>query len=381
MDFGWSREQQDLRKATIEFARSALQDDLVERDRTKSFSRELWNRCAEFGVQGMPFPREHGGGGYDILTTIYVMEALGYGCKDNGLIFGINAQMWSVQMPIYRYGSDEQRAKYLPGLCDGSLIGSHGMTEPDSGSDAFALRATAKSGSDGYVLNGTKTFVTNAQAADIFLIFANIATGRDPVGITGFVVERDTPGLSISRSIEKMGLRTCSLAEVALDNCHVRPGNRLGREGHGGRIFNDSMEWERSCILASCVGAMERQLESCLEYASVRKQFGKPIGKFQAIANRLVAMKLRHETARLLLYKAAWSRQNGLRGTGEAAMAKLHISHALVESCLDAIQVHGGYGYTTEFELERDLRDAVGSTLYSGTSEIQKLIIARELHL
>jgi hypothetical protein len=271
------------------------------------------------------------------------MEALGFACRDNGLIFGINAQMWSVQMPIYRYGSDEQRSKYLPRLCNGTLIGAHGMTEPDSGSDAFSLRATAEPTNSGYVLNGTKTFVSNAESADVFLIFANVGAGMDPLGITGFLVDRDTPGLRVSRPIEKMGLRTCSLAEVALEDCRVGVESRLGREGRGGQIFNDSMEWERSCILAGCVGAMERQLESCLEYARLRRQFGKPIGQFQSIANRLVAMKVRHETARLLLYKAAWTRQAGIPSKSEAAMAKLYISQALVESCLDAVQIHGGY--------------------------------------
>jgi hypothetical protein len=381
MDFSWTQEQIELRKATIDFARASLQDGLIERDRRKEFSRELWNECAGFGIQGLPFPKNYGGGGFDIVTTISVMEALGFACRDNGLIFGINAQMWSVQMPIYRYGSDEQRSKYLPRLCNGTLIGAHGMTEPDSGSDAFSLRATAEPTNSGYVLNGTKTFVSNAESADVFLIFANVGAGMDPLGITGFLVDRDTPGLRVSRPIEKMGLRTCSLAEVALEDCRVGVESRLGREGRGGQIFNDSMEWERSCILAGCVGAMERQLESCLEYARLRRQFGKPIGQFQSIANRLVAMKVRHETARLLLYKAAWTRQAGIPSKSEAAMAKLYISQALVESCLDAVQIHGGYGYTTEFEFERDLRDAVGSTLYSGTSEIQKLIIARSLRI
>jgi alkylation response protein AidB-like acyl-CoA dehydrogenase len=381
MNFSLSREQLELRKATIEFARTSLADGLIERDRRKEFSRELWNECARFGIQGLPFPKEHGGGEQDIVTTVCIMEALGNACRDNGLIFGINAQMWSVQMPIFRHGSDAHRKKYLPGLCDGSLIGAHGMTEPDSGSDAFAMRTTAEPRNGGYVLNGTKTFVSNAEAADVFLVFANVGQALDPLGITGFLLDRDTPGLRVSRPIEKMGLRTCSLGEVSFEDCYVSSESRLGREGRGGQIFNDSMEWERSCILAGSVGAMERQLESCLEYARLRRQFGKPIGQFQSISNRLVAMKLRHETARLLLYKAAWMKQEGIPSKSAASMAKLYISQALVESCLDAVQIHGGYGYTTEYELERDLRDAVGSTLYSGTSEIQKLIIARDLRV
>jgi alkylation response protein AidB-like acyl-CoA dehydrogenase len=201
------------------------------------------------------------------------------------------------------------------------------------------------------------------------------------MGVTAFIVERDFPGFRVGRDIEKMGLRTAPMAELILEDCRVPVENRLGREGNGAAVFEDTVEWERTCILASILGGMERQLEQCVKYSRERKQFGKPIGKFQSIANKIVDMKVRMETARLLLYKVAWKKQTHGKAAMEAAIAKLYLAEAWINSCLDAVQIHGGYGYTTEYEVERDLRDAVGSTLYSGTSEIQRNIIARYLGL
>ncbi|MGE0352452.1 MAG: acyl-CoA dehydrogenase family protein [Gemmatimonadales bacterium] len=382
MDFSWSAEQLEFRDAVIDFARKALQDDLIQRDREHRFSRELWTRCAEFGIQGLPFPEAYGGTGSDILTTILAMEALGCACRDNGLLFGLAAQMWSVQMPIHKFGTEAARAKYLTRLCRGEWIGAHAMSEPDSGSDAFALRTTATKDGDHYVLTGTKTFVSNGPAADCFLVFATIDRAKGFLGLTGFIVDRDTPGLSVSREIEKMGLRTSPMAEVVFQECRVPAENRIGREGRGGAVFNDSMEWERACILAHYIGGMERQLEAAVKYCHERRQFGKPIGEFQSVANRLTEMKVRLETARLMLYRAAWSKQEGRADGGlMAAIVKLYLSESWVRSCLDAVQVHGGYGFTTEYEVERDLRDSIGGTLYSGTSEIQRNLIARYLGL
>jgi alkylation response protein AidB-like acyl-CoA dehydrogenase len=377
MDFDWSAEQQELRDAVIGFARSRLGQDLAGRDRSHRFSREAWSLCAEFGIQGLPFPQSYGGSGESALTTVMAMEALGYGCRDNGLLFGISAQMWSVQMPILHFGTESQREQYLPRLCSGEFIGAHGMSEPDSGSDAFSLRTMARRDGDEYVLNGTKTFVSNGPVADVFLIFATVDPALGALGITGFLLARDTPGLTIGRPIEKMGLRTSPMAELHLDDCRVSADCRLGREGRGAGIFNDSMEWERACILAGALGAMQRQLDACVRYAHERHQFGRSIGDNQSISNRLSDMAVRIETGRLLLYRAAWLKQKGMPTSTAAAMAKLHISESWVQSCLDAVQIHGGYGFTTEYEIERDLRDSVGSTLYSGTSEIQRAIIAR----
>jgi alkylation response protein AidB-like acyl-CoA dehydrogenase len=379
MDFSWSSEQLELYDAVVRFARGSLNDDLVQRDRERTFSRDFWTLCADFGIQGLPFSEHDGGGGHDILTTILALEGLGYGCADQGLLFGIAAQMWSVQMPIARFGTPAQRAEFLPRLCSGEWIGAHGMSEPDSGSDAFALRTTARRVGEGYVLNGTKTFVSNGPVADMFVLFATVDARLGVMGITGFLVEQSRAGIRVTASIDKMGLRTSPMAEVVLEDCWVPEANRLGREGRGAGIFNDSMEWERAGILAGCLGAMKRQLEACVRHARAREQFGKAIGSFQSISNKLSAMKVRLDTSRLLIYRAAWLKQHDRPAAAEASIAKLYVSEAWTQSCLDAVQIHGGYGFTTEYEVERDLRDSIGGTLYSGTSEIQRAIIARSL--
>ena len=381
MDFAWNEDQLALRRSILEFAAAALTEDIVALDRTGTFSREQWNRCAEFGILGLAVPEEYGGSAHDILTTMMALEALGSGCRDNGLLFAMNAQMWAVQAPIQRFGTQAQRERYLSPMVRGEMIGAHGITEPGSGSDAFAMSATATRHGDGYVLNGTKTFVSNAPIADVLLLFASTSRARGFMGVTAFLVDKGHPGLTIGKPIEKMGLRTAPYSEVVLDDCMVPVEARLGREGNGGTIFKHSMGWERSCILASHVGAMERQLQACVAYARERQQFGQPIGKFQQVSSMLVEMKLRLETSRLLLYRAGWCRLQGEEAVEEVALAKLHISESFVQSSLAAIQIHGAYGYSTEVGIERDLRDAIGGRVYSGTSEIQREIIARHMGL
>jgi hypothetical protein len=243
------------------------------------------------------------------------------------------------------------------------------------------MRTRAVKKGDCYVLNGAKTFVTNAPVADLFVAYATLDPALGVMGITAFIVERDRPGLSVGRELHKMGLRTSPMAEVSFEDCLVPVDHRLGREGRGVAVFECSMEWERGCILASCLGVMRRQLETCIQHVRSRKQFGKAIGKFQSVANRVVDMKIRLETSRPLVYRIGWLKDRKQNAMLQAAMAKLYVSECLVKSSLDAVQIFGGYGYMTEQETERDLRDAVGSTLYSGTSEIQRNIIARALGL
>jgi alkylation response protein AidB-like acyl-CoA dehydrogenase len=382
MEFALTPEQEELKNAARDFALADLGYDMIEPDRDQAFNRDGWQKCAEFGVHGLPIPEEYGGGGSDMMTTIAVMEGLGYGTHDHGLLFSINAHMWTNSIPILLYGTDEQKRAYLPGLCDGSLIGANGASEPESGSDVFAMATTARKDGDSYVLNGTKMWVTNAPVADIIVSYATLDPSLGPMGICGFIVDRTLPGVTITKKIEKMGLRTSPMAEVVFDNVRVPAGNRLGREGRGAEVFACSMEWERSCILASCLGAMERQLQECIRYARQRKQFGKPISKYQSVANKMVDMKIRIETARPLVYRIGWIKETlGRNAEAEAAMAKLYLSEAFVASCLDAIQIHGGNGYMTEFPYERQLRDAVGGRIYSGTSEIQRNIIAQHMGL
>ena len=381
MDFAWSEDQLKFRDAVIRFAQRGLTQNLLEQEQRGTFPRDLWRKCAEFGIQGLPIPEAYGGSNTDALTMMLAMEALGYGCRDNGLVFSIHAHMWSIEMPIIKFGTDAQKRRYLPKLCDGSWVGAHGMTEPDSGSASFSLETRAVRKDDTYILNGTKTMITNAPEADLMLVFATLDRQKGMWGITGFLIERDTPGLTIGRKMEKMGLTSSPMSEILLDDCKVPAENRLGREGQGYAIFTHSMEWERGYILSSTVGAMEWQLETCIAYAKKREQFGKPIGSFQLVASKIVDMKVRLETSRLLLYRTAWTQARGGNTTLDAAMAKLYISEAAVQSALDAIQIHGGYGYMKEFGVERELRDVVAGRLYSGTSEIQRLLIARSLGL
>ena len=379
MDFTWTEEQVGLRSAAVEFATHTLDRDMAKGDRDSAFSVELWRKAADFGLHGLPFPMDYGGSGESLLTTVHVMEGVGFGCRDNGLIFAINAQMWAVQHPILAFGTEAQKRRYLPGLCDGSLIGAHGMSEPGSGSDAFALATRYVECDGGYVLNGTKTFVTNAPLADLAIVFATADPKLGRWGISAFIVERDTPGFSTGADMEKMGLRTAPLGELVFEDCFVPAENLLGPIGTGAAIFNDSMELERTAILASNLGAMQRQLDDCVRYAKERKQFGKSIGSFQSVSNRIADMDVRLEASRLLLYKAAWLKSRGKPAGRESAIAKLFLSEAFVQSSQDAIRIHGGYGYASESEVERDLRDAIGGTLYSGTSDLQRVIIANQL--
>ena len=381
MDFSWTAEQLELKNTVVEFARKELNQDLLERDKAGTFSRENWLKCAQLGVQGMAIPEAYGGAGADLLTAALVMEGLGYGCRDGGLTFALNGQMWSVQPTLLDFGSEAQKQQYLPGLCRGELIGAYGMTEPDSGSDAFSLRTTAIRQDGGYLLNGAKTLITFAPIADFAIVFATSDPELGKWGVSAFVVDKETPGFSVSRSMEKMGLRTVPIGELIFKDCFIPEENRLGPEGAGASIFNSSQEWERAVILASQIGAMERQLEQAIQYANDRHQFGQSVGKFQSVSNRIVDMKIRLETARVLAYKVAWLKSTGKSVMLDAAIAKFYLAESFVDSSLDAIRVHGGYGYMTEFEIERDLRDAVGGTLYGGTSDIQRNIIAGYLGL
>jgi alkylation response protein AidB-like acyl-CoA dehydrogenase len=376
VDFAWTEEQIAFRRSVIKFAQEELNHDVIERDYREEFSRDAWKKCAEFGIQGLPVPQMYGGGGADMLTTVCALEALGYGCSDNGLIFSINAHMWTSEIPLLAFGSETQKQRYLPKLASGEWVGNNAMTEPMSGSDAYSLKTRAERRGDRYVLNGSKTFISNAQIADVFVVFANIDPSQGAAGVTAFLVEKETPGLSLSRKLHKMGLRTSPMAELALVDCEVPVENLLGKEGGGQAVFTSSMEWERICIPSTHLGAMQRLLETSVRYARERRQFGQPIGKFPAIADKIAEMDIRLEAARMLIYKAAWLKRTGRHALREAAIAKTYVSQAYIQSCLDAIQIHGGYGYMTEYQLERELRDAISSPIYSGTSEIQKTIIA-----
>jgi L-prolyl-PCP dehydrogenase len=382
MEFAFSEAQQQWHDAAVRFARDELIVPEGEtQDGRAAFWREGYAHCARFGFSGLPVPTEHGGRGQDLLTTAAAMEGLGYGCRDSGLIFALNAALWTVTMPIVMYGSEDQKRRYLPGLCEGRLLGANGVSEPEAGSDVFGMQTRAERRGDRWVLNGRKTWITAGPIADLFLCFASTDPSKGILGISAFLIERGTPGFRVVREIPKLGMRTVPMGELAFEDCDLPPESLLGREGRGASIFNDGLELERGVLLAFALGTMRRQLERCTIHARTRKQFGQPIGKFQSVSNRIVDMAVRLETSRLLVYRYAWLNSQGLEAVAAASMAKLHVSECFMQNSLDAVRIFGASGYAEETGLERDLRDSVGGLIFSGTNDIQRNIIAQQLRL
>jgi alkylation response protein AidB-like acyl-CoA dehydrogenase len=382
MDFAFSDSQRHWHDATLRFTREGLV--AAESNRVAGpggFWREGYARCARFGIPGLPVPEEFGGRGQDLPTTVAAMEALGYGCTDSGMIFALNAALWTVTMPIVQFGSEDQKRRYLPGLCDGSVLGANGASEPEAGSDIFAMQTRAERRGDGWVLNGRKTWITAGPVADLFLCFATTDPSRGILGISAFLVGCDAPGLRVVREIPKLGMQSVPMGELALEDCRLPSGALLGREGRGAAIFNAAMELERGAILASALGTMRRQVERCIQHARTRKQFGQPIGKFQSVSNRIVDMSLRLETSRLMVYRYADLHARGENAAMAASMAKLQVSESFVQNSLDAVRLFGAAGYAEETGLERELRDSVGGVIFSGTNDIQRNIIAQHLRL
>ncbi|OAV43676.1 acyl-CoA dehydrogenase family protein [Lewinella sp. 4G2] len=367
------------RNKVAAFALEQLSTGARQRDAESSFSREVWSACADFGLLGLSTPARYGGEveGVDIPRAVRAMEGFGYGSRDNGLALGLNAQLWTVMLPINTFGTEAQKERFLPPMCSGEWIGAHALTEAEAGSDVYSMQMTATPTEGGYILNGTKRYITLGPEADVVLIFANARPKMGKWGITAFLVEKTFPGFKAGPNEHKMGLRSVPFGSIELTDCFVPTANRLGAEGAGFSIGNHSLEYDRCGILASNLGAMARQLEESVAYARQRKQFGQPIGQFQSVSNRIADMKLRLETARLLLYNLADKKQADEPALLESSMLKLYLSESFVASSLDAIRIRGGNGYLAETEVERDLRDAIGGIIYAGTSDIQRNIIAQ----
>lgn len=379
MDFDLSPSQQKWFDAAYRFAKDELNDDILQRDEHREFWREGWRKCAKLGIQGLPVPKSYGGQDEDLPATIAAMEGLGYGCPDNGLIFSINAATWTVTLPILIYGTPEQKERWLPGCCDGSLIGANGASEVGAGSDIYSMQTTAERRDGKWVLNGRKIWVTSGPVADVFVCYATTDPSKGLMGITAFIVPKETPGFRVVRAIPKLGVRTVPMGELAMEDCVLPDDAVLGRVGRGAEVFNCSMEFERGSILASALGTMRRQLDRCIEHARKRKQFGQAIGKNQAVAHKIAEMKVRLETCRPLVYKIGWLKAKKKSAALESSIAKLHVSECYVQNSLDAVRIFGAAGYVAEFGIEKDLRDSVGSLIFSGTNEIQKNIIAHSL--
>lgn len=366
MDFSYTSEQKEYRREIINFARENLNTE----EYLEKYSKDMWKKVSDFGLLGITIGEEYGGLGESFETAAYVFETLGYACKNNGFVFVINNHIWVSQNIIYLYGSKELKDKYIPQMITGDKIGAIAITEPESGSDAFSMVTSAVEDGDSYILNGSKMFISNGPIADVFVVFA--VTKQEPKRITAFVVEKSMCGVKTGPDIGKMGLNACPTSELILENVRVPKENILGRLNGGSSILTSAIEWERCYEFAPHVGAMQRIMELCLEQVKGRKQFGKPIGEYQAISHKIADMKIAIETAKLMLYKIGWLKDQKRSAFTETSIFKVFVSENYIKTCRDAMQIFGAYGYTTEYEIERELRDALACSIYSGTNEMQR---------
>lgn len=378
----WMKEEDGLlRDSMLKFGKKELQCDMVGMDRDGEFSWKNWSKCAEIGVHGLLLPKTYGGSGFDLLSGLIGLEALSYSARDNGVVHALIPQM-CCGIQLLLFGSEEMKGSYLPDIAKGRKVCAQAITEPDAGSDVAGMKTRYERSDSFYRIRGTKTFVSNAPIADIVVVYAAAgAKERTAKGISCFLVENGEDGMWRGSPLEKMGLRTMQNGDLVFDDCRVPLSRIVGRETQGFFMLNETMEWERLLMGALHLGVMQRVLEKTVQYAKERSQFGSPIGKYQSIAHRIADMKISIELGRAILYRAGRLKADLKRAPVEVSIAKVHLSESLKRICLDAVQIHGAYGYSKEFELERELRDSIAATVYSGTSEIQRNIISKFLGL
>lgn len=376
----WNDQQKALRKGLRKYY-EGLNAGVLEDDAAERFNRDKWQMICESGVIRIPFAEQWGGLGHDALTLVYVLEELGYGCRDAGLLFALATQVVSAAIPLQKFGSEELKERYLARLIDGEIISAHAISEPSAGSDAMAMSTTATPDGDGYLLNGGKTFITNGPIADVITVYAKLETGDGASGITAFLVPTDTPGLHVGTPIAKLGLNTCPFCELEFTDCRVPASNIVGKPGAGFFILEHVMNWEILCIFMMMAGEMQERMEQCIAHVKKRTAFGVPIAANQYVAGKIVDQKIGIETSRKHLYDTARRFAKGRSVTTEISMAKLVTSEANLASALSAVQLFGGRGYMREYGMEKGLRDAVGAPIYSGTNEMQRVRIASMLGL
>ena len=374
-----TKEQLEKQVMAKEFALHELNDsEVLKLEKQEKFNL-LWKRCAEFGLFALPVPSEYDGMEEDLMSMIAIMEGLGAGVNDTNILFAANVHVFACMLPILEYGSQQQKEKYLAPMMDGSILGAHAISEEEAGSDVWNLSAFYEETEDGYVLNGNKNYVTNAPNADLYIVYARKKGTKGFRGVSAFLVEKGSKGFEVGNSIEKMGMELAPMASIYLNDCKVSKDAMLGKEGQAMNLFNTTMEYERTFLLAYQVGIMERQLERCVAFAKERKQFNQTILSYQSVANRLADMKLRLEASRLFLYQVAEEKMEHKNIYLYSSMAKLFISDSLVKNSLDAMETYGACGYIKEYQVEAALRDSIGSKIYSGTTDIQRNIIAHML--
>jgi len=378
MDFQFTEEQLAFKEQVLKFARKEIAPRCREHDLESRFDLESFRRLGEFGILGLHFPEELGGAGADVVTTVLAGEALGEAGVDGGLTLSYGAHTFLCADTIFQHGTDEQKKKYVPKLASGEWLGCMGLTEPNAGSDVAALRTRAEKKGDKWVLNGSKIFITNGPVADVAVVYTSIDPAQKHAGLTAFIIEKGTPGFSAGPPLHKMGCRTSQTSELFFDDCELPAENLLGGEGAGFMMAMQTVEWDRSALVAPFVGGMTYAISKCAEYAKERRQFGKAIAEFQAVKKKLADMKIFLEAARGLIYRIAWCKDQGRPLNHlEAAVAKLYVGDWSLGPTNDAMAVMGGYGYCHEYDMERGFRDGRLAPLGGGTSEIQKLIISK----
>ncbi len=376
MDFSLSDEQKAFRASVYDWAAATVAPGASDRDKEGRWDPQVWKSLAAQGLAGLPIPEQYGGAGGSVMDCVVANEAIAEGGHDGGFNLSLGAHWVIGSVPIWLHGTEEQKQRWLPGLTDGSMIGAWASTEPEAGSDAAGLLTTAVPDGGDWILNGNKIFITNGPIAQVCTVLAKTAEKA----ATAFIVDTSNPGFQVGKELDKMGCRSSPTAEIALIDCRVSADCVLGKVGEAlWSIAFECFDWERTVMIASAVGGMQATLASSIAYAKERKQFGRPISQFQAVAHKLAEMKVRLESCRTAVYRAAYLKQTGVEHQMEASIAKYLVGELSVKNALDAIQIHGGYGYLRDFNVERALRDAKLGSIGGGTSEIQKLIISRLL--
>ncbi|AIE36657.1 acyl-CoA dehydrogenase AcdA [Bacillus thuringiensis] len=378
MHFKLSEEHEMIRKMVRDFAKNEVAPTAAERDEEERFDRELFDQMAELGLTGIPWPEEYGGIGSDYLAYVIAIEELSRVCASTGVTLSAHTSL--AGWPIFKFGTEEQKQKFLRPMAEGKKIGAYGLTEPGSGSDAGGMKTIAKRDGDHYILNGSKIFITNGGIADIYVVFALTDPESKQRGTSAFIVESDTPGFSVGKKESKLGIRSSPTTEIMFEDCRIPVENLLGGEGQGFKVAMQTLDGGRNGIAAQAVGIAQGALDASVEYARERHQFGKPIAAQQGIGFKLADMATDVEAARLLTYQAAWLESEGLPYGKESAMSKVFAGDAAMKVTTEAVQVFGGYGYTKDYPVERYMRDAKITQIYEGTQEIQRLVISRMLN-
>ncbi|MCL5057607.1 MAG: acyl-CoA dehydrogenase [Actinobacteria bacterium] len=377
MIFKLSEEQELLKKTVRDFAESEIAPKAAEMDEKEEYDMTLWSKMAEMGLTGVPYPDDYDGAGMDNLSYAIAVEELSRVCASSGVFVSAHTSLCA--WPIYAFGTEDQKQKFLKPLASGDKLGAMGLTEPSAGSDASSLKTTAvKEGSE-YVLNGTKIFITNGYHAEIYVIFATTDKSKGTRGVSAFIVEKGTPGFTFGKKEHKLGIRASSTYELVFENCRIPAENLLGAEGQGFKMVMMTLDGGRIGIAAQALGIAQGAYEQALGYSKIREQFGKPISANQGLQWMLADMSTQIEAARLLVYKAAYLKDSKQPFSKEAAMAKLFASETAMAVTTKAVQVFGGYGYTREYPVERMMRDAKITEIYEGTSEVQRIVIAASI--